>query len=54
MYPTKSPIIPNKPAKVFGAGMGNFNNAEIPPNDRPVMNDRIEYFINISSTLILK
>ena len=24
MYPTKSPIIPNKPAKVFGAGMGNF------------------------------
>ena len=46
--------MPNRPAKVFGAGMGNFNKAEIPPNDKPVMNDRIEYFIDISSTLILK
>ena len=34
--------------------MGNFNNAEIPPNDKPVINDRIEYFIDINSTLILK
>ena len=45
--------MPNRPAKEFGAGMGNLNKAEIPPNDKPVINDRIEYFIDISSTLIL-
>tara|TARA_B100001250_G_C19170946_1_gene516634 strand:- start:42 stop:179 length:138 start_codon:yes stop_codon:yes gene_type:complete len=44
--------MPNKPEKVFGAGIGNFKKAKTPPKDKPEIKDRIEYFIGISFFLI--
>jgi|TARA_B100001250_G_scaffold206563_1_gene177309 hypothetical protein len=44
--------MPNKPEKVFGAGIGNFNNAKTTPNDKPVISDKIDCFMDITFTLI--
>ena len=46
--------MPNRPEKVFGAGIGNFKNAKIPPSDKPVMSDKIDCFMNIAFSLTLK